>query len=147
LKPALRVTGPEAQRDGRRTAPFSLPGGFTFTSVSIAMTSCLAIGRSELSSKSVNPVFEERARDRAICAPGRLLKKPDERDLSEVERLPEDLKSQLLNAVLLREKERIIDVIGLVSVIDPAPGRKLTRRADALELSPIMRAVMSKGAP
>ena len=70
----------------------------------------------------------------------------DEPDLSEVKRLPEDLKSQLLNAVLLLEKERIIDVIRLVTVIDPALGRKLRRHADALEFTPIMRAVLSKGA-
>jgi hypothetical protein len=46
----------------------------------------------------------------------------------------------------LLEKERIIDVIRLVSVVDPAPGRKLTRHANALEVTPIMSAVLSKGA-
>jgi PAS domain S-box-containing protein len=63
-------------------------------------------------------------------------------DLLDVERLPENLKSQLLDSVLLLDKARIIDVIGTISAIDPALGSRLKRHADALELTKIMRAVM-----
>lgn len=66
-------------------------------------------------------------------------------DLSDVERLPENLKSQLLNSVLLLDKPRIIDVIGVISAIDPALGVQLKKHADALELTRIMRAVMPVG--
>jgi anti-sigma regulatory factor (Ser/Thr protein kinase) len=59
--------------------------------------------------------------------------------------LPEDLMSQLLNAVLLLEKERIIEVILRVSVVDPQLGGELMRHAEAFEFTPIMRAIRSAG--
>jgi CheY-like chemotaxis protein len=56
---------------------------------------------------------------------------------------PEDLKSQLLNAVRLLDKERIIEAIRLVWAVDPALGNELTRRADVLEFTSIMPAIQS----
>ena len=66
--------------------------------------------------------------------------------LSGISRLPEDLKSQLLNAVLLLEKERIAEVVHSVSVLDPTLARELTRRADALEFTRILQAIQ-RGEP
>jgi len=57
--------------------------------------------------------------------------------------LPEGLKSQLLNAVLLLEKERITEVVRSVSILDPALARQLTRRVDALEFTRILRAIQT----
>lgn len=64
--------------------------------------------------------------------------------LAAVAGLPEDLKSQLLEAVLLLDQERIIQVIGSVSAVNPALGSELTRHAQALEFTPIMRALRSE---
>ena len=61
--------------------------------------------------------------------------------LSGIAKLPEDLKSQLLNAVLLLEKERIAEVVRSVSVLDPLLARELTRRADALQFTRILQAI------
>ena len=61
--------------------------------------------------------------------------------LAQVATLPEELKSQLLRAVLLLEKDRIAEVIELVSALNPALGAELSRRADAFEFTPIMRAI------
>jgi PAS domain S-box-containing protein len=66
--------------------------------------------------------------------------------LAQVATLPGDLKSQLLGAVLLLETERITEVIGLVSVVNPALGAELSRYADAFEFTPIMRAIQSREA-
>ena len=66
--------------------------------------------------------------------------------LSRIAELPEDLKSQLLNAVLLLEKERIAEVVHSVSVFDPLLGRELTRRADALQFTRILQAIQRGGA-
>ena len=66
--------------------------------------------------------------------------------LAEVAALPEDLKSQLLLAVLLLDKERITEGSRLVSAGNPALGAELSRRADAFEFTPIMRAIRSGAA-
>jgi CheY-like chemotaxis protein len=68
---------------------------------------------------------------------------PRPQGLAQIAALPEDLKSQLLRAVLLLEKERIREVIRSVSVVNPALGAELSRHADAFELTPIMRAIQS----
>jgi hypothetical protein len=49
-----------------------------------------------------------------------------------------------LSAVLLLEKERITEVIRLVSAINPALGTELSRRTDAFEFTSIMRAIQSE---
>jgi CheY-like chemotaxis protein len=69
---------------------------------------------------------------------------PRPHGLAQVATLPEELKSQLLRAVLLLEKERITEVIGSVSAVNPALGAELSRRADAFEFTPIMRAIQSE---
>ncbi len=66
-------------------------------------------------------------------------------DLSGVAGLHEGLKSQLLKAVLLLDKQRIIEAIHSVSAIDPALAAELTTHAEALEFTLIMRAVLPKG--
>ena len=63
------------------------------------------------------------------------------RGLAGIAELPDSLKSQLLNAVLFLEKERIAEVVRSVSVLDPPLGRELTRRADALEFTRILQAI------
>ena len=67
-------------------------------------------------------------------------------DLSEVSKLPGNLKSQLLNAVLLLDKERIVNVIRLISSINPALGQNLSRHAENLEYTPVMHALLSEDA-
>jgi CheY-like chemotaxis protein len=62
-------------------------------------------------------------------------------DLSAVERLPGDLKSRLLHAVLLLDKTRVIEIVRLISAIDTAPGDQPMRHAEALEFSAVLRAV------
>jgi len=62
-------------------------------------------------------------------------------DLSGIAKLPEDLKSQLLNAVLRLEKERIAEVVHSISVLDPPLARELTRRVDALQFTRILQAI------
>jgi PAS domain S-box-containing protein len=69
------------------------------------------------------------------AAPDRL------RGLAAVANLPEDLKAQLLNAVLLLDQERIREVIRLVSEVEPELGSELRRHAEAFEFTPIMRAI------
>jgi len=61
--------------------------------------------------------------------------------LAGIAELPGELKLQLLNAVLLLEKERISEVVRSVSVLDPPLARELTRRADALEFTRILQAI------
>ncbi len=63
--------------------------------------------------------------------------------LAQVSTLPDDLKTQLLETVLLLETERIAAVIGLISVENPTFAAELSRRADASEFTPIMRAIQS----
>ncbi|HTR65008.1 MAG TPA: hypothetical protein VMH85_04495, partial [Terriglobales bacterium] len=58
-----------------------------------------------------------------------------------ISKLPEDLKSQLLNAVLLLEKERIAEVVRSVSILDPQLASELARRADALRFTGILQAI------
>ena len=53
------------------------------------------------------------------------------------------LKAQLLETVLLLETERIAAVIGLILVENPTFAAELSRRADASEFTPIMRAIQS----
>ena len=65
--------------------------------------------------------------------------------LAEVAALPEDLKSQLLLAVLRLDTERITEGSRLVSAGNPALGAELSR-ADAFEFTPIMRAIRSGAA-
>ena len=62
-------------------------------------------------------------------------------DLTGIDRLPENLKSTLLNALLLLDKERIVRAIHSISSIDPALGGQLTRHAEALEFTAILHAV------
>ena len=57
--------------------------------------------------------------------------------------LPESLKSQLLEAIVLLDKERIGDVIRSISAVDPALAGELARRAEALEFTAILRALQS----
>ena len=66
--------------------------------------------------------------------------------LAEVAALPEDLKSQLLLAVLRLDTKRITEGSRLVSAGNPALGAELSRRADAFEFTPIMRAIRSGAA-
>lgn len=66
--------------------------------------------------------------------------------LGRVAKLPEDLKAQLLNAVLLLQKEHILTVIHSVSALNPELASELARHADALEFTPIMRAILSEEA-
>jgi hypothetical protein len=56
---------------------------------------------------------------------------------------PMTLTARLLETVLLLETERIAAVIGLTSVRNPTFAAELSRRADAPEFTPIMRAVQS----
>ena len=63
--------------------------------------------------------------------------------LAGVAALGEALRSELLSAVLLLDKDHILDVIGSVSAVDPELGIELTRLADALEFTPIMRAILA----
>src|SRR5581483_7042366 len=97
----------------------------------------LAVGVDDFVRKPARPgtVFERMAKllgvryvqststDMSIAGSGR-------RELAAVEGLPEELKSQLLQAVLLLDKEGIADAIRLVSEIDPELGRELTRHGD-----------------
>ena len=53
------------------------------------------------------------------------------------------LKARLLETVLLLETERIAAVIGLILVENPTFAAELSRRADASEFTPIMRAIQS----
>jgi CheY-like chemotaxis protein len=62
-------------------------------------------------------------------------------DLTGIKRLPDDLKSTLPHAVLLLDTERILTTIHLISTIEPALVGQLTRHAEALEFTAIMRAV------
>jgi len=66
--------------------------------------------------------------------------------LAEVAALPEDLKSRLLLAVLRLDTKRITEGSRLVSAGNPALGAELSRRADAFEFTPIMRAIRSGAA-
>ena len=68
---------------------------------------------------------------------------PSRHGLAEIAALPKELKTQLLHAVLLLDKDRILEVIRSVSALDPALASELTRHAEALEFTPIMRAIQS----
>jgi len=56
---------------------------------------------------------------------------------------PMTLNARLLETVLLLETERIAAVIGLILVENPTFAAELSRRADASEFTPIMRAIQS----
>jgi CheY-like chemotaxis protein len=75
---------------------------------------------------------------------GKTILDPRPHLLPQIATLPEDLKSELLSAILLLEKDRITDAIRLVSAINPALGAELSRRADASECTLIMRAIQSE---
>jgi len=70
---------------------------------------------------------------------------PTSSSLTQVAVLPEELKSQLLQAVLLLDKERIAELIQDISVVNPDLAAELSRRADAFEFTPIMRALQAGG--
>jgi CheY-like chemotaxis protein len=65
-------------------------------------------------------------------------------DLSGVRQLPENLKSQLLKAVLLLDKERLMNVIRLISAINPVLGRSLSRHAENFEYTPLLHSLLSE---
>jgi PAS domain S-box-containing protein len=64
--------------------------------------------------------------------------------LEGVAALPGSLKSQLLEAIVLLDKERIGEVIRSISAVNPGLAGELVRRAEALEFTAILRAVRSQ---
>jgi hypothetical protein len=60
--------------------------------------------------------------------------------------LSEDLRWQLFDAMVRLTKRRLIEVIGLVSIVGAALASGLTRHAQALEFTPTMRDIRARNA-